>query len=269
MESAVVFNIQRFCLHDGGGIRTTFFFKGCPLRCKWCHNPEGQAYDPQVIFFAERCRYCAICGSNCIYGAKEVSGKAYTCDELIRIAEKDTEFYKSSGGGVNLSGGEVLTQSRAFLRAFTKGLKHKGIHVAIDTCGHVPFEAFENVLPYADIFLYDIKLFDSAKHLEFTGLDNELILSNLKKLSSMGVKLEIRVPVIEGVNNDDDEINKIIQYIAQNIRVERVRLLPYHAMGADKYERFGMVTGTGFSEPSAERMHVLTERCRQSGLPVD
>jgi len=268
MESAILFNIQRFSLHDGGGIRTTFFFKGCPLSCKWCHNPEGQAYEAQAMFFMERCRFCANCSGNCIYGAREVSGKAYTAYELIRIAEKDATFYQSSGGGVTLSGGEVLTQPRAFLHSLTSGLKRKGFHVAIDTCGHVPYEAFENVMPFTDIFLYDIKLISSQRHLQFTGLGNELILSNLKKLSDAGAKIEIRIPVIEGVNSHDEEMNGIMQYIAQNIKVERVRLLPYHAFGTDKYERVGMTAAGEFSTPSKARMAELEERFRQNGLPI-
>ena len=257
MNTAILFNIQRFSLHDGDGIRTTFFFKGCPLACKWCHNPEGQAYDPQVMFFADRCRYCANCNDNCIYGAREIIGKSYTPKELIRIAEKDAEFYQSSEGGVTLSGGEVLAQPRAFLHSLVSGLKRKGFHVAVDTCGHVPYEAFENVLPFTDIFLYDIKLICSAKHLQFTGLGNELILSNLKKLSDAGAKIEIRVPVITGVNDDDAEIDGIMQYITNNIRVESVRLLPYHAIGTDKYKRIGMVAEGNFTTPSSERMRDL------------
>jgi len=269
MESAIVFNIQRFCLHDGDGIRTTFFFKGCPLSCKWCHNPEGRAYEPQNMFFADRCRSCANCSNDCIYGANEITGKAYTPDDLINIANKDAEFYKSSGGGVTLSGGEVLAQPRAFLRSFTSGLKRAGFHVAIDTCGHVPFEAFENVLPYTDVFLYDVKLIDNARHLQFTGAGNELILSNLKMLSDMGTKIEIRIPVIEGVNNDDAEINGIVLYIAQNIQAKKVRLLPYHPIGIDKFERLGMEAEGDFSAPCNKRMRELTERFKQSGLPVD
>jgi len=259
MESATIFNIQRFSLHDGDGIRTTFFFKGCPLSCKWCHNPEGQAHDPQVMFYMDKCRFCANCTDvDCIYGAREVVGCAYTADQLISIAEKDAEFYQSSSGGVTLSGGEVLTQSRVFLRTLTSGLKQKGFHVAIDTCGYVPFEAFENVLPYTDVFLYDIKLIDSAMHLQLTGVDNELILSNLKKLSDTGANIEIRIPIIDGVNSHDTEIDGIIHYIAHNIRAKSVHLLPYHAIGTDKYERIGMVDESDFSPPSDERMHALT-----------
>jgi len=204
----------------------------------------------------------------CIYGAREVSGRAYTPEELIHIAEKDTAFYQSSGGGVTLSGGEVLAQPRAFLRSFAGGLKGKGLHVAIDTCGHVPFEAFENVMPYVDVFLYDIKLFDSARHRQFTGHDNELILSNLKKLSDTGAKIEIRIPIIEGVNNDDTEMDRIIKFLTQNARPQKVWLLPYHAMGTDKYQRIGMIAEGEFSTPSSQRMQELAEKFSVNNLPV-
>ncbi|MCL2378738.1 MAG: glycyl-radical enzyme activating protein [Defluviitaleaceae bacterium] len=284
-ESAIIFNIQRFSLHDGDGIRTTFFFKGCPLSCKWCHNPEGQSYEPQVMFFADRCRSCANCssitgaaencdyvhshspGGGCIYGAREVVGKAYTPQELINIAEKDAEFYQNSGGGVTLSGGEVLTQPPAFLHSLTSGLKRKGFHVAIDTCGHVPFQAFENILPYTDVFLYDVKLFNSAKHSQFTGHGNQLILENLKKLSDTGAKIEIRIPIIEGANNNE-EIDAIMHYLSQNIRVEKIRLLPYHAIGTDKYKRIGMAAKGQFLTPGSQRMNELAEKFKKCGLPI-
>jgi len=272
MESTILFNIQRFCLHDGDGIRTTFFFKGCPLRCSWCHNPEGLSYKSQIMFYAEKCRSCVSCGAiaddECIYGAREIMGKAYTVDELIHIADKDAEFYKSSSGGVTLSGGEVLAQPRAFLHALTSGLKLKGFHIAVDTCGHVPFEAFENVREYVDIFLYDVKFIDNARHLRFTGVSNELILENLKKLSDTVARIEIRIPVIEGVNSDDAEMNGIMQYIKDKIKVEKIRLLPYHAIGNDKYTRIGMTAKGKFSAPSEGHMCELAEMFRRNNLPI-
>jgi len=206
--------------------------------------------------------------NNCIYGAREVSGKAYTVNELIYIAQKDAEFYQSSGGGVTLSGGEVLTQPRAFLHSLTSCLKRKGIHVAVDTSGHVPYQAFENVLPFTDIFLYDVKLINSAQHKQFTGHGNELILSNLKKLSDTGAKIEIRVPIIVGVNTNETEIDGIVQYIAHNIRVERVRLLPYHSIGTVKYERIGMVAEHDFSAPSDTQIHEFAQKFTGSGIPT-
>ena len=301
---AFVFNIQKYSLHDGDGIRTTVFFKGCPLTCTWCHNPEGQSPNPQIVFYPEKCRncghcvracpkkvcqkkdsppmddscidsscidVCGACADACVYGAKEIAGKAYSPEELIRIVERDEAFYQVSGGGVTLSGGEVMMQNRDFLLQLAKGLKQKGLHLAIDTCGHAPADAYEDILPYADIFLYDIKLIDNERHLYFTGQDNSLILSNLKMLSDKGAKLNIRIPVIEGVNAHDTEINAIIQYLKENIQAERISLLPYHTMGKDKYQRIGMNGEEGeennFSTPSTQRMEELAERFRQHGFP--
>jgi len=258
--TALIFNIQRFSLHDGDGIRTTFFFKGCPLRCKWCHNPESWLAQPQTLFFQQKCRACATCqDTNCLYGARETAGKPYTTAQLISIAQRDSLFYQTSGGGVTLSGGEVMTQPAGFLLELVRGLKQKGINIAVDTCGHAPFEAFENVLPYVDTFLYDIKFADSARHLQFTGVGNELILANLQKLSDKGAKLEVRIPVIEGVNSDDVEMNKIMSFLA-NIRVKKVRLLPYHAFGSDKYTHLGMEMPDEFTAPTQQCMDKLTTK---------
>lgn len=265
--TAIVFNIQRFSLHDGDGIRTTIFFKGCPLRCKWCHNPESWLSEPQSVFIQKKCRACSKCDKGCVYGARETAGKPYTPDELIRIAERDAEFYKSSGGGVTLSGGEVMAQHAAFLLELVRGLKQKGLNVAVDTCGYAPFEAFENILPYVDTFLYDIKFIDNARHLQFTGQSNGLILANLQKLSGKNASLEIRIPVIEGANSDDAQMNKIISYLA-GIRAKKIRLLPYHAIGREKYTHLGMPQPDEFYAPSPQRMNELTERFKQHGLPI-
>ena len=266
--TALIFNIQRFSLHDGDGIRTTFFFKGCPLRCKWCHNPESWLAEPQTVFIQKKCRGCSDCKqTDCVYGAREIAGIPYSTAQLIAIADRDAEFYRNSGGGVTLSGGEVMLQSSDFLIELLRGLKQKGIDTAVDTCGHVSFAAFKNVLPYVDIFLYDIKFADNARHLQFTGHGNDLILSNLQKLSDMDTKLEIRIPVIEGVNSGDAEMDKIISLL-KNIKAKKIRLLPYHTFGRDKYVHLGMAMPNKFTAPSAQRMDELAEKFKQNGLPV-
>lgn len=266
--TALIFNIQRFSLHDGDGIRTTIFFKGCPLSCKWCHNPESWLSEPQIVFIQKKCRDCSNCAqSDCVYGAHEIAGKPYSPAQLVAIAERDAEFYRNSGGGVTLSGGEVMIQPTDFLIELLHGLKQKGINTAVDTCGHAPFEAFENVLPYVDTFLYDIKFADNARHLQFTDQGNELILSNLQKLSDKGVKLEIRIPIIEGVNSDDAEMDKIISLL-KNIKAEKIRLLPYHSIGRDKYTHLGMAAPDEFHAPSAQRINELAGKFSAHGLPV-
>ena len=306
MRQAFVFNIQKYSLHDGDGIRTTIFFKGCPLSCQWCHNPEGLTPDPQIAVYPDRCRHCGQCASVCAVGsagtgagvgihtdgdylracdacdacgacadacvhkARVIAGKSYSPDELIRIAEKDAAFYAVSGGGVTLSGGEVMVQPLDYLLPLVRGLKRKGLDLTIDTCGYAPYEAFEAVLPYTDLFLYDIKLIDSDRHLHFTGQDNHLILDNLQKLAGQGAKLQVRVPVIEGVNAHDGEMDRIVHYLAENVRSADIVLLPYHATGLDKYRRIGYTDArsgdASFSAPDAPRLYAITEKFRQAGF---
>jgi len=299
MEKTVVFNIQRFCLHDGDGIRTTIFFKGCPLGCKWCHNPEGRTSSPQTFHYPDKCHHCGNCAEDCIYGAREAVGRDYTTEELIDIARRDMPFYRSSGGGVTLSGGEVMAQSRNFLIPLMRGLKQNGIHIAVDTCGHAPFEAFEDILPYTDVFLYDIKMIDRERHFYFTGQYNELILTNLMRLSTLGVPLNVRIPVIEGVNADDVEINNIIEFLSKITEakmtrvgmtgimkaevgmteavnaevgitgIRKISLLRYHALGMDKYKRLGFTPEGVFTVPDEARMMGIAMKFKQSGFTVE
>lgn len=266
METPFVFNIQKYSIHDGDGIRTTFFFKGCPLSCKWCHNPESQRFSGELMVYRERCTVCGSCVSRCPRGAnsivdgqlvldrakctscgvctdyclnnaREIVGKAYTVKELLKEAEKDRMFYEESGGGITLSGGEVMVQNIDFLEDLCRILHKKGYSVNIDTCGYAPYESFERLLPYVDTFLYDIKHMDPEAHKLWMGVDNTLILENLKKLSEAGAALNIRIPVISGVNNTEEFINDAVSFLRENcIRVKKVNLLPYHNTGKSKYE---------------------------------
>ena len=295
MQKAFVFNIQKYSLHDGDGIRTTIFFKGCPLSCLWCHNPEGLSPRPQIAVYPGKCRSCGLCVSTCpngialacgldrvdfsncsacgacadacVHGARELAGKSYTPEELIQAVARDMAFYTVSGGGVTLSGGEVMTQNRDFLLELVSGLKRKGLQTIIDTCGYAPFEMFEAVLPFVELFLYDVKFHSSESHMRFTGRDNALILENLQKLSDRGAKLHVRIPVIEGVNADDGEMDAIACHLAEHIRAERIVLLPYHSMGRDKYSRFGLSEPALFSAPDMRRMEELAEKFRHAGFP--
>jgi pyruvate formate lyase activating enzyme len=266
-EVPFVFNIQKYSIHDGPGIRTSIFFKGCPLACQWCHNPESQRYHKELMVFHDRCTACGACVKHCAQGvnaiqdgklvmdrskctacgdctdwclnnAREVAGKEYTVKELVKEAEKDLPFYEQSGGGVTLSGGEVMAQNMDYIEKLCRALHDKGISVYIDTCGGAPYENFQRIMPYVDTFLYDIKLLTPELHQYWTGMDNTRILENLKHLSRDGARIFIRLPIIEGVNASQDYIHRVIKFLQkEQISVAQVNLLPYHDTGKHKYRK--------------------------------
>lgn len=233
-----IFNIQKFCIHDGPGIRTTVFFKGCPLKCVWCHNPEGLSYKAETAFFAHKCIGCGMCKregfttADCLGDARVLYGEEVTVEDLLPRLLADKPFYDDSEGGVTLSGGECLTQAD-FCAALLQRLKAEGIHTAVDTCGFVPWEAFEKVLPYTDIFLYDVKAYDENVHLRCTGVSNKRILENLIRLDAIGKRIEIRIPYVPDMNAG--EIEKIAHLLAPLNHIERVRVLAYHNYAGSKY----------------------------------
>jgi pyruvate formate lyase activating enzyme len=257
---------------DGPGIRTTVFFKGCNLKCAWCHNPESQSPKPQMMFYKNKCtgcgkckekcpnhlESCELCGKctlYCPHDAREICGKEYTVDEVMREILKDKVFYETSGGGVTFSGGECMLQID-FLIEILKKCKENGIHTAVDTAGHIPFESFKKILPYTDLFLYDIKIFDTQKHKQYVGVGNELILENLKKLFNAGAKIWIRIPVIADINDSTEEMQKNKSFL-DNVGVpEKIELLPYHAMGENKYAAIGKET-QHFSPPDENKLNLL------------
>lgn len=269
---ATIFDISRASYVDGPGIRTTVFFKGCNLRCAWCHNPESQSPKKEMLFYKNRCIGCGECKEKCAYSlekcdlcgkctffcpkdAREICGKEYTIEEVIKEVLKDQALYEASGGGVTFSGGECMLQID-FLEAILKRCKEEGIHTAVDTAGHVPFSYFERILPYTDLFLYDIKCLDSEKHEKFTGVKNERILENLEGLLKGGAAVWIRIPVIPGVNDENEEMQGIKALLDSFEKPEKVELLPYHAMGEHKYGALGREAEV-FSVPSKERMEAL------------
>ena len=269
---AIIFDIERGSYVDGPGIRTTVFFKGCNLRCAWCHNPESQSAKAQMMFYKNKCTGCGKCREKCpnsmekcdlcgkcvLYcpnDAREICGKEYTVNEVMREILKDKEVYETSGGGVTFSGGECMLQID-FLEEILKECKNHGIHTAVDTAGHVPYALFERILPYTDLFLYDVKCLDSDKHKKYTGVGNELILDNLKKLLKMNTPLWIRIPIIPTVNDSCEEMTAMRQFLDTHGRPERVELLPYHKMGEHKYAAISR-TAEGFSTPKDEKMTEL------------
>ncbi len=239
---ATIFDIQRNSFVDGPGIRTTVFFKGCNLRCKWCHNPESQNFEKEILFYKNKCTGCGRCKDLtvedssfiCFNDAKEICGREYTVDEVFAEVIKDKSFYETSGGGVTFSGGECMLQID-FLAEILKKCKESGIHTAVDTAGHIPWESFEKILPYTDLLLYDIKAMNDAIHKEYTGVTNKLILENLAKLLKNKTCVWVRVPIIPSVNDTEEEMKNIKAFFGTNGYPEKVELLPYHAMGEHKY----------------------------------
>jgi pyruvate formate lyase activating enzyme len=265
LSSGIIFDIRRFSIHDGPGIRTTVFFKGCPLNCWWCHNPESQALGRERIYREERCVRCGACVKACGQGAisfdgdvvltdagkctlcgacvdvcyseaREILGREMTVAELLAEIERDVAFYDESGGGLTVSGGEPLMQPD-FLLALLRACREHEIHTVLDTCGFATWDTVDRIRSYVDLFLYDIKLMDDALHHKFTGVSNELILSNLLSLSEAGHNIVLRLPVIPGMNDDDGNLHTIGDFAAALAGVDRVDILPYHHTAVAKYER--------------------------------
>ncbi len=259
-----IFDIKRFAIHDGDGIRTTVFLKGCPLKCVWCHNPEGisketvlsylshkcghcgecanlcdchKMIEGKHIFYRTNCNNCGKCINGCINDALKIYGKEIDVDSLLPMLLEDKIFYEESGGGVTLSGGECLLQAE-FCEELLMKLKKENIHTAVDTCGYVGKDAFDKVMPYTDIFLYDIKAIDEDVHIECTGRTNAIILENLKYIDKCGMKSEIRIPYVP--NHNSNQIEKIGRFLSSINNITCVRVLPYHNFAGSKYEALDM-----------------------------
>jgi glycyl-radical enzyme activating protein len=263
----LIFDIQQFSTNDGPGVRTTVFLKGCPLRCFWCDNPESQTYRSQLFYFKSLCTKCYRCTTVCSTGATTIdtkgdiridhklcqacgecikacstearvmSGNSMTVDEVFKVVKKDSLFYLNSGGGVTASGGEATSQPEFLIQLFRR-CQEAGIHTALETCGHVTWDTLVRVLDNTDLVLFDIKHMDSTKHKELTGVDNNLILQNAEKIAASGKAMVLRVPLIPGCNDTDDNIRAVGDF-ARRIECLRVDILPYHQLGVQKYERLG------------------------------
>ena len=267
MKKGLIFNIQRYSLHDGPGIRTTLFLKGCPLHCWWCHNPESQKQKIEFLYRKDRCIGCTACSHTCPVNAitiKEVGlirneelciqcgkcqqacfvdaiewiGKEMTVHEVMDEIKRDILFYDESKGGITLSGGEPLMQPEFAIEVLKK-CKAENIHTAVDTCGYAPWDILVEVQKYADLFLFDIKHMDNEQHKKYTGVSNRLILSNLKKLSLIHPNIVIRIPIIPGINDDHNNLYETGKFIA-SLGIKQVHILPYHNIGIAKYQRMGL-----------------------------
>lgn len=244
--TGVVFNIQHFSVHDGPGIRTTVFMKGCPLRCQWCHNPEGLSRQVQVQYFEDQCIDCGTCSKEhsashaqiCPAKALKVCGQELDVEAVLTQVLKDRAYY-ADNGGITLSGGECLLQAD-FASQLLARAKAVGLHTAIDTSGCVAWDAVEKTLAVCDLYLYDIKCIDPALHRAYTGADNRIILENLKKLDACKKEIWIRIPLIPGFNDTPKEMDAIASFVAALTSVTQVTLMPYHTLGASKYKTLGL-----------------------------
>lgn len=269
----MLFDIEHGSFVDGPGIRTTVFFKGCNLRCAWCHNPESQSRKPQMMYYKDKCNGCGkckevcknelikcdLCGKcelYCPQNARKIIGREYSVDEVFDEIVKDKEFIENSDGGITFSGGECMLQID-FLYEILEKCKKEGLHTAVDTAGNVPFEYFEKIMPLTDLFIYDVKAYSSDIYKKWVGVENKLILENLSKLSYNN-KVWVRIPVIPSVNDSEKEMTLIRNFLQNKSNIEKIELLPFHKMGENKYYALGREY-VPFDVPNKEKMEKLNE----------
>lgn len=275
----LIFGIQPFSIHDGNGIRTNVFLKGCPLRCLWCHNPEGLSPKPDIQYFENKCVHCGKCGhvyknmektsevsqeekeqyvNQCWYGALEMAGKLMTVEEVLEEVMKDQKFYETSKGGITVSGGEPMLQAD-FVYELLKEAKTRGLATAMETSGYAQQEKYEKIMPYVDEFLWDYKATGNEMHKELTGVDQDKILDNLKYLYNQGAVITLRCPIIPGANDTEEHFQGIAQKLHELERLKGWEIMPYHRLGIPKEKRLGKERHHEFEVPKKE----LVEQWKQ------
>lgn len=296
MHNGVIFNFQRYSVHDGPGIRTTVFLKGCPLNCWWCHNPESQDIKPEIMFWERRCIRCLACVKSCGHGAisekdgrpnftkekcescgscekscpakaREAVGKIVTADFVMKEVLKDRIFFDESKGGVTFSGGEPLMQPE-FLYELLDRCREEYIHTVLDTSGFASWEVLERISTKVDLFLYDIKIMDCEKHRKYTGVPNDIILENLRRLSEKRCSIFARIPIITGINDDLENIKSTGEFLS-HLYIQQVNILPYHNMAMDKYNRLSKEYKLNdVTVPEDSRMSMISQTLEEYGLNV-
>ncbi len=295
MKTGLIFDIKHFAVHDGPGIRTTVFVKGCPLRCMWCHNPESLTSEPQLMFTPSRCIGCGYCmkvcekgahiivngvhevdwskcvacgkcADECYSGALELAGREASVDEVMEEIMKDKVFFENSKGGMTISGGEPLNQPDFTTEVFRRA-KENGIHTSLDTSGYAAWSVIEKVIEHVDMVLYDIKQMDSERHKEYTGVPNELIIENLKKLDTKGIPIWVRIPNIPGINDGEDNFRRIGELLSGLKHLERVDILRYHKLAESKYEHTGQdYRLKGMNTPEKDEVQHLKDILEDFGV---
>lgn len=293
--AGLIFDIKRYAIHDGPGIRTTVFFKGCSLSCQWCHNPEGRLSGTELMLWPSRCigcqicisacpnsaisilhnsittdrdkcEVCGVCAERCPANAREIVGQMVSVKELMLEVERDMPFYERSGGGITVSGGEPLVQP-VFLNAFLRTCKERGIHTALDTSGYAERDVLTNISKNVDLLLYDLKIMNNDKHKRYTGVGNKQILKNLEALDTLGNTIIIRFPLIPQINSDNENIRAMCKLVSRLRNVKGIDVLPYHKLGVEKARRLGKETKV-FEKPSDEVLSQSLKSIKGYGLEV-
>lgn len=294
--TGVVFRIERFAVHDGPGIRTTVFLKGCPLRCWWCHSPESQSPDPEVLIHPDRCARCGTCLTvcpsdaiveengrfvpvvtrcttcgtcveECPCGARALAGAKLSVTTVMNTVGRDVVFFDESGGGVTFSGGEPLTQPE-FLEALLREAKVRGLHTAVDTSGMAPWDALHSIAGLTDLFLYDLKIVDDDWHRRFTGASNRTILDNLRRLAASHPAVRVRFPLVPGITDDEENV-RAVGVLVRSLGLRMIDVLPYHRAGLAKYARLGVEYRLPDTPvPAAEAVDTVTSTLSALGITV-